>query len=137
MGVVLGDYDNDGFEDLYVTGNGGNRLYHNNCDGTFTDVTEKAGVAGEGWSTRCINERDTKNVRGDAARALRALPYGERVRRASESRRTRSPFDDVFAIVHGGYTDSRQNISAEFSAPATESGQTLRSHNWRRVCARV
>ena len=51
MGVVVGDYDNDGFEDLYVTAYGGNRLYHNNGKGTFTDVTEKAGVAGEGWST--------------------------------------------------------------------------------------
>jgi len=51
MGVAVGDYDNDGFEDLYVTAYGGNRLYHNNGNGTFTDVTEKAGVAGEGWST--------------------------------------------------------------------------------------
>lgn len=51
MGVAVGDYDNDGYEDLYVTAYGGNRLYHNNGDGTFTDVTAKAGVAGSGWST--------------------------------------------------------------------------------------
>jgi enediyne biosynthesis protein E4 len=51
MGVAVGDYDNDGFEDLFVTAYGGNKLYHNNGNGTFTDVTEKAGVGGSGWST--------------------------------------------------------------------------------------
>jgi hypothetical protein len=51
MGVAVGDYDNDGYEDLYVTAYGSNRLYHNNGNGTFSDVTEKAGVAGGGWST--------------------------------------------------------------------------------------
>ena len=51
MGVAVGDYDNDGFEDLYVTALGGNKLYHNNGTGRFTDVTAQAGVGGSGWST--------------------------------------------------------------------------------------
>jgi hypothetical protein len=50
MGAAVGDYDNDGHPDLYVTNYGRNILYHNNGDGTFTDVTDKAGVAGGGWS---------------------------------------------------------------------------------------
>jgi enediyne biosynthesis protein E4 len=50
MGVAVGDYDNDGFEDLLVTSYGGNVLYHNNGDGTFTDVTAKSGVRGSGWT---------------------------------------------------------------------------------------
>ena len=51
MGVAVGDYDNDGYEDLYVTALGGNRLYHNNGNGTFTDVTDASGTGGSGWST--------------------------------------------------------------------------------------
>src|SRR5262245_52408755 len=51
MGVAIGDYDNDGRPDLYVTNLGVSRLYHNNGDGTFTDVAEEAGVARRGWST--------------------------------------------------------------------------------------
>ena len=55
QGVCIGDYDNDGWEDLFVTYYGKNVLYHNNGDGTFTDVTQKAGVAGKGtrWNTGC------------------------------------------------------------------------------------
>ena len=48
MGVAVGDYDNDGFADIYVTGYGANTLYHNNGNGTFTDVTARAGVRAAG-----------------------------------------------------------------------------------------
>jgi hypothetical protein len=52
QGVAVGDYDNDGYPDLYVTGYGRAILYHNNGNGTFTDITAKAGLADEGgWST--------------------------------------------------------------------------------------
>ena len=43
-GVCVGDYDNDGFEDLFLTYFGHNRLYHNRGDGTFADVTAKSGL---------------------------------------------------------------------------------------------
>ena len=50
-GCAVGDFDNDGWPDLYVTNFGKNRLYRNNHDGTFTDVAEKAGVTVGTWST--------------------------------------------------------------------------------------
>jgi len=54
QGVAVGDYDRDGFPDLYVTQYGRNILYRNNGDGTFTDVTEKAGLAAPGWSSSAV-----------------------------------------------------------------------------------
>src|SRR2546425_9696984 len=51
MGVAVGDYDNDGRPDIYVSNYGVSRLYHNNGNGTFTDVAEKLGCARKGWST--------------------------------------------------------------------------------------
>ncbi len=51
MGLAIGDYDNDGRPDIYVSNFGVSRLYHNNGDGTFTDSAEKLGVARRGWST--------------------------------------------------------------------------------------
>jgi enediyne biosynthesis protein E4 len=57
QGVCVGDYDNDGFDDLFVTYWGQNVLYHNNGDGTFTEVTSKAGLVQQGqrprWNTGC------------------------------------------------------------------------------------
>ena len=50
-GVAVGDYDNDGRPDMYVTNFGVSRLYHNNGNGTFSDLAEKLGVARKGWST--------------------------------------------------------------------------------------
>ena len=55
QGACVGDYDNDGNEDIFVTGYGKNRLFHNQGDGTFKEVAEQAGVAGSGkeWGTGC------------------------------------------------------------------------------------
>ncbi len=55
QGACVGDYDNDGYDDLYVTGYGFSRLYHNEGNGTFKEVAQQAGVAGTGkeWGTGC------------------------------------------------------------------------------------
>ena len=54
MGCTIADYDNDGYPDILVTAYGRCTLYHNNGDGTFTDVTERAGVAAPGWTTSAV-----------------------------------------------------------------------------------
>ncbi len=54
MGVAVGDYDNDGLPDIFVTSYGRCILYHNNGDGTFADVTEKAGLEAPGWTTSAV-----------------------------------------------------------------------------------
>ncbi len=53
QGVCVADYDNDGYQDFYITGYGSNALFRNQGNGTFDDVTEQAGVADGRWSTSC------------------------------------------------------------------------------------
>jgi enediyne biosynthesis protein E4 len=84
MGVAVGDYDNDGYEDLFVTAYGGNKLYHNNGDGTFTDVTEKAGVGGTGWSTSAA----WVDLDGDGLLDLVVVRY------------VKWDFDDIYCGIH-------------------------------------
>jgi enediyne biosynthesis protein E4 len=54
MGCAIADYDNDGYADILVTAYERCSLYHNNGNGTFTDVTDKAGVAAPGWTTSAV-----------------------------------------------------------------------------------
>src|SRR5439155_24304410 len=54
MGWGIADYDNDGYPDIFVTAYGRCSLYHNNGNGTFSDVTDKAGLAAPGWTTSAV-----------------------------------------------------------------------------------
>ena len=64
MGVAVGDYDNDGFPDLLVLGYGRCILYHNNGNGTFTDVTAQAGVENPGVGLRAPHGSTTTTTAG-------------------------------------------------------------------------
>jgi enediyne biosynthesis protein E4 len=101
MGVAAADYDNDGYEDLYVTAFGGNKLYHNNGDGTFIDVTERAGVGGGGWSTSAA----WVDLDGDGLLDLVVLRY------------LQWDFDDIWCGEHtAGY---RSYCHPDFFQPVT------------------
>ena len=86
QGVAVGDYDGDGFPDIYVTQYGRSILYSNNGDGTFTDVTEKAGVAAPGWSSSAVWFDYDNDGRLDLF-VGQLVEFGERIEQASRHSR--------------------------------------------------
>ena len=88
VGVTVGDYDNDGFDDLFITYYGQNVLYHNNGDGTFTDVTEKAGLLQHGSPLRLRLHLGRLRPRRPPRSVRRQLPRHRRSRSCRSPART-------------------------------------------------
>jgi len=111
-GITVGDFDNDGFPDLYVANIGRNRLYRNNGDGVFEDVTNEAGVDDPRWSTSCV----LADLNGDSLPDLYSVNYltGESV------------FERVCQ-----HEDGRPRICLPFHFPAAQDQLFLNMGNGR------
>lgn len=115
QGVAAGDFNNDGYPDLYVGNVGANRLYLNNGDGTFTEVTDQAGVAADIWSTSCL----IADIDGDGIPDLYSVNYLAGSAPELMCRRTCSPaqFDaaaDQFFQGQGDGTFIDRSVEAGF-----------------------
>ncbi|HUG70345.1 MAG TPA: FG-GAP-like repeat-containing protein [Pirellulaceae bacterium] len=129
-GVNVGDFDNDGFPDLYVANIGANRLFRNNGDGTFVDVSENIVGAGAKWTTSCL----VADLNGDSLPDLYDVNYAEaddifdRVcKHADGVPRMCMPFhfpaaQDQFYANQGDGTFSEATVAAGFQA---ENGKGL------------
>ncbi|HXE74571.1 MAG TPA: CRTAC1 family protein [Candidatus Xenobia bacterium] len=131
MAVAAGDYDNDGWTDLYVTAFGRNVLYRNRGDGTFEDATERAGVAGSGWSSsaawldydrdgrldlfvaRYVDYAFERNVIcGDPARGIRAYCHPD-------------IYDGVTSLLYHNNGDGTFSDASKSSGIASQIGKGL------------
>lgn len=125
QGASVGDYNNDGFPDLYVANIGGNRFYENNGDGTFTDVTARTETGGSDWSTSCVIadlDRDSNpdlysvNYLGGDDVFERVCPDAEGIMRSCPPRNFPAAPDELWTNLGDGRfedTTFRSGIVAE------------------------